>query len=203
MFSLRLKALRENAGYSQAQLARILNVRQSTVAMWENGTNKPQNAKLEQLATIFNVTTDYLLGRVELEPWHPPASSVKIKVYGTVPAGVPLEANEDIIGAEEIPAEWTHGGKEFFGLRVKGDSMYPKYMDNDIIIVRKQNTCESGQDCVVYINGYDATLKQVKLLPDGGVRLQPLNPSYAPKTYYEGDETITIAGVVVEIRRKP
>ena len=155
MFSLRLKALRENAGYSQAQLARILNVRQSTVAMWENGTNKPQNAKLEQLATIFNVTTDYLLGRVELEPWHPPASSVKINVYGTVPAGVPLEANE------------------------------------------------SGQDCVVYINGYDATLKQVKLLPDGGVRLQPLNPSYAPKTYYEGDETITIAGVVVEIRRKP
>ena len=120
-----------------------------------------------------------------------------------VPAGVPLEAIEDIIDTEEIPAEWTTGGREYFGLRVKGDSMYPKYMDGDIIIVRKQDTCDSGQDCVVYVNGYDATLKQVKLLPDGGVRLQPLNPSYAPKTYYEGDETITIAGVVVEIRRKP
>lgn len=200
---IRIKELREAKGIQQKELAIDIGVSQPTVSDWESGRKVPSAKSTQKLADYFGVSVDYLLGRAELEPWHPPASSVKINVYGTVPAGVPLEANEDIIGAEEIPAEWTHGGKEFFGLRVKGDSMYPKYMDNDIIIVRKQNTCESGQDCVVYINGYDATLKQVKLLPDGGVRLQPLNPSYAPKTYYEGDETITIAGVVVEIRRKP
>ena len=200
---IRIKELREAKGIQQKELAIDIGVSQPTVSDWESGRKVPSAKSTQKLADYFGVSVDYLLGRAELEPWHPPITSVKINVYGTVPAGVPLEANEDIIGAEEIPAEWTHGGKEFFGLRVKGDSMYPKYMDNDIIIVRKQNTCESGQDCVVYINGYDATLKQVKLLPDGGVRLQPLNPSYAPKTYYEGDETITIAGVVVEIRRKP
>lgn len=63
MFALRLKELREEAGYSQAMLARKLGVGQSTVGMWENGQNRPQNAKLEMLSSIFNVSTDYLLGR--------------------------------------------------------------------------------------------------------------------------------------------
>lgn len=200
---IRIKELREAKGIQQKELAIDIGVSQPTVSDWESGRKVPSAKSTQKLADYFGVSVDYLLGRSELEPWRPPASGVKIKVYGTVPAGVPLEAIEDIIGTEEIPADWTHGGKEYFGLRVKGDSMYPKYMDGDIIIVRKQDTCDSGQDCVVYVNGYDATLKQVKLLPDGGVRLQPLNPSYAPKTYYENDESITIAGVVVEIRRKP
>lgn len=63
MFAIRLKELREQAGFSQAVLARKLGVRQSTVGMWENGKNKPQNSKLEMMASIFNVSTDYLLGR--------------------------------------------------------------------------------------------------------------------------------------------
>ena len=200
---LKLRDIRQSKGLLQRDVASALGVDRTTYVKWESGKSNPDPEMLIKLSKYFNVTTDYLLGRSELEPWHPPASGFTIKVYGTVPAGVPLEAIEDIIDTEEIPAEWMTGGREYFGLRVKGDSMYPKYMDGDIIIVRKQDTCDSGQDCVVYVNGYDATLKQVKLLPDGGVRLQPLNPSYAPKTYYEGDETITIAGVVVEIRRKP
>ena len=65
MFSIRLKELREQHGYSQAQLARKLGVGQSAVGMWENGANKPKNAKLEMLANLFNVSTDYLLGRDE------------------------------------------------------------------------------------------------------------------------------------------
>lgn len=63
MFAIRLKELREQAGFSQAVLARKLGVRQSTVGMWENGKNKPQNSKLEMMASIFDVSTDYLLGR--------------------------------------------------------------------------------------------------------------------------------------------
>ena len=65
MFSIRLKELREKAGYSQAQLAKKIGVGQSTVGMWENGKNKPQNAKLEMLATLFDVSIDYLLGRID------------------------------------------------------------------------------------------------------------------------------------------
>lgn len=129
-------------------------------------------------------------------------TAIRIPVLGRVPAGIPLEAIEDIVDFEEIPADMVRGDSEYFGLRVSGDSMYPKYLEGDIIIVRRQDTCENGQDCVVYVNGYDATLKTVYLLDNGGIRLQPVNPQYAPKSYFVGDEPVSIAGVVVELRRK-
>lgn len=65
MFQIRLKELREKAKLSQAALAQKIGVRQSTVGMWESGKNKPENAKLEALANLFQVSTDYLLGREE------------------------------------------------------------------------------------------------------------------------------------------
>ena len=63
MFQIRLKTLREKTGLSQDALAKKIGVAQSTVGMWESGKNKPENAKLEALANLFKVSTDYLLGR--------------------------------------------------------------------------------------------------------------------------------------------
>ena len=83
--------------------------------------------------------------------------------------------------------------------------MWPDYLPGDIVIVRKAPCCESGDICVVYVNGYEATLKQVKLGEDGSVTLVPKNQSYPPRTYTpEEVETLPVAicGVVVELRRK-
>ena len=63
-----------------------------------------------------------------------------------------MECIEDIIGTEEITANMLKGGKQYFGLKVKGDSMYPEYLDGDILILQKQDDCESGNDCVVMVN---------------------------------------------------
>lgn len=130
-------------------------------------------------------------------------TALRIPVLGSVPAGIPLEAIEDIVDWEEIPLEWTRGGKEFFSLRVKGDSMHPLFLEGDTIILRKEDNCESGDICVVYVNGNDATLKKV-VKRQGCIVLQPLNPAYDPKVYDYNDELnpVRIAGVVVEIRRK-
>lgn len=128
----------------------------------------------------------------------------QIPVLGSIPAGVPIEAVEDIIGYEEIPADWLKGGREYFALRIKGDSMYPDYQDGDIVIVRKQSTCDSGDDCVVIINETDATLKRVHKLPDG-IELEAINRMYGRRKYtYDEIKSIPIAilGVVVELRRK-
>ena len=98
-----------------------------------------------------------------------------------------------------------NGEKEYFGLRVKGDSMYPEYLDGDTVIVRKTPCCDSGDVCVVYVNGYDATLKRIKLNEDGSITLQPRNPEYPPRTYSLAEVEsvpVSIAGVVVELRRK-
>lgn len=131
--------------------------------------------------------------------------SVRIPVLGAIPAGIPIEAIQDIADWEEIPVELTRGNREYFGLLVEGDSMYPKYLSGDTVIVRKQSVCENGDDCVVYVNGFDATLKTVRLHDDGSLTTEPINPTYAPRTYtLEEIKTlpVSIAGIVVELRRK-
>lgn len=132
-------------------------------------------------------------------------SVVQIKVYGTIPAGIPVEAVEDIIDTEEIPASWLSGDREYFALQVHGDSMYPQYLEGDVVIFLKTDTCETGDDCVVYVNGQDATLKRIKRYEDGSLSLCPLNTSYSPCTFTAKqvqELPIIIGGVAVELRRK-
>lgn len=134
-----------------------------------------------------------------------PQAGVLIPVLGLVPAGIPVEAIEDIVDWEEIPATMCNGGREYFGLLVKGDSMYPDYLEGDTIIVQRTQVFESGDVCVVYVNGYDATLKRVKVDETGAWTLIPRNPEYPPKTYSAQEVQtvpVSIAGVVVELRRK-
>lgn len=185
---------------SQAKLAKAIGVSQSTVGMWENGTNHPEHNTLLKIADFFQVPVDYLVGN-EVEELRRVSTATRIKVYGHVPAGIPLEAVEDVIDWEEIPSDWTKNGSEFLALKVKGNSMNPKYLDGDIIIIRKQPNCESGQDAVVFVNGYDATLKRV-IKNGNSIILQPLNPEHETKIYGPGDDLVTVLGIVVELRRK-
>ncbi|MEQ2616351.1 S24 family peptidase, partial [Intestinimonas aquisgranensis] len=118
--------------------------------------------KVQMLADYLGVTTSELLG----EASGTTPGAIRISVLGTIPAGIPIDAVEDILDWEEIPVSWTTGDREYFGLRVKGDSMYPRYLEGDTVILRKQSTCDSGDDCAVMVNGNDATLKQVILRGD-------------------------------------
>ena len=126
-----------------------------------------------------------------------------VPIYGTIPAGIPIAAIQDIEGYEEIDPSMLRGGKRYFGLKVKGNSMYPMFIEGDTIIVRQQPDCESGQVCAVRVNGDDATLK--KVIKQGSTTvLQPLNPDYEPMFFVgsAGEPSLEIMGVVVEIRRK-
>lgn len=161
----------------------------------------PSIEKMRLLADYLGVTTSELLG----ETPGGFSSGIRIPVLGTIPAGIPLEAIEDILDWEEIPAAWGSGDRQYFGLRVKGESMYPRYLEGDTVILRKETTCESGDDCAVLVNGGEATLKQVMIKGDGSLELRPTNPAYPPRIYSPAEiESIPvqIIGVVVELRRK-
>ncbi|MGN0171735.1 MAG: helix-turn-helix domain-containing protein [Acutalibacteraceae bacterium] len=67
MFRIILKQLREDAGLSQAQLAKIIGVSQSTIGMWESGKNKPEHSYLLKLSEYFNVSIDYLVGKSDIK----------------------------------------------------------------------------------------------------------------------------------------
>ena len=199
----RLKEARKAAGLTQIEVAKDIGLSQGQYSAWENGHAKIDGQSMSKLAALFGVSVDFLLGneRIQISS----SSVIRIPVLGSVPAGIPLEAVEDVIDWEEIPKAMCNGGKEFFALRVQGDSMWPDYLPGDTVIVQRMPVCDSGDDCIVYVNGYDATLKQVKLDADGSVTIVPRNPNYAPRTYTSKeviDLPVSIAGVVVELRRK-
>lgn len=127
-----------------------------------------------------------------------------VLVYGTIPAGIPMEMIEDIIDTEEIDADMLKGGKEYFGLKIKGNSMFPEYLDGDTIILEKMDDVENGSDAVVMVNGNDGTFKRV-FKSENGIILQPLNPEFQPMIYTNEQIEklpIKVIGKVVELRRK-
>lgn len=63
----RIKSLRDEAGLSQADLAKELSVAQNTVSSWENGKRDPDTDTVIQLAAFFGVSTDYLLGATDIK----------------------------------------------------------------------------------------------------------------------------------------
>lgn len=110
-----------------------------------NEIAKAMNMSIEELLSKINGNQEFTINSS-------PSSAV-VFVYGTIPAGIPMECIEDIIDTEEIPSDMLKGGKQYFGLKIKGDSMEPDYLDGDVIILQKQDDCENGDDCVVMVNG--------------------------------------------------
>ena len=196
----RLKELRIKKGITQVQLANILFVRQSSISAWEQGKSNPDFENQRKLAELYGVSIDELFGRVSSPTKQ---KGIKIPVLGRVQAGIPIDAIEEILDYEEIPQSMARHG-EYFGLVVRGDSMFPKMVEDDIVIVRKQSDCDSGDIAVVLVNGNEATVKKVKKTPVG-LTLVPLNPNYEYISYTADDVErlpVKIIGKVVELRRK-
>ena len=63
----RIKALREARGWTQAELARRMSITRNGVNSWEQGLSMPSPTCLVDLAKVFSVSTDYLLGVERLE----------------------------------------------------------------------------------------------------------------------------------------
>ena len=127
-----------------------------------------------------------------------------IPVLGSVIAGIPIEAIEDIVDYEEIGEDILKTGTEFFGLKVKGNSMSPMLLEGDTLIIKKQDDCENGNIAVVLINGDEATVKKV-VKHENGIILQPINPTYDPISFTKKEINklpVKILGIVVELRRK-
>lgn len=201
-FSDVIKSNRAKKGLTLAEIAKYMGVTEATVQRWESGNIK--NIKYERLVKLSNILG---IDPAELMGWNsektPSCKAVKIPVLGYVKAGIPMEAIENIIDYEEISEEMTRTG-EFFGLKVKGDSMEPKISEGDVVIVRKQETVENGEIAVVLINGDEATIKRFYKSPLG-ITLMSTNTKYGPFNYTpeEVDNLpITVIGKVVELRAK-
>jgi repressor LexA len=213
-FANNLKYIREKRGLSKSQLAEKLNVNQSTITRWENGEMGATVTNAFDISRILNISLPDLLGKdlsIDNASYIDIISNiVKIPVLGVIKAGTPIEAQEDIIEYVDIPEEWTKGNKKYYGLKIQGDSMYPKYEENDIVIFEQTEDYirANKKDCAVMVNGDDATFKNVTIT-ENGITLIPLNinnsDGYQP-TFYDKEQIknkpVRIIGIAKEKRTR-
>ena len=88
----RIKSLRKKNGMKQIELCQMLGITQGALSGWENEKYDPDINSIQKLSDIFNVSIDYLLGRVDdnLELLNIPSSYIKVPVLGKIPAGIPI-----------------------------------------------------------------------------------------------------------------
>lgn len=209
-FAQRLKELRTERQVTQKELGDTLRLCKNSISMYEHGEREPGLERLEAIADFFNVDLDYLLGKsdipnraiaaAQIPPIGEPLPPMhKIPILGTISAGLPLYAEQNIEGYTYTE---HNGGAEYFALYAKGDSMTAAHInEGDILVIRRQEKVENGEIAVVRVNDDTATVKRFK--QDGNiVQLIPqsYNPVHQIQIYDLKKENINIVGKVVECK---
>ena len=202
-----IKTRRKELGITLEDIGNYVGVSKGTVQRWETGSiSNMRRDRIKKLSEILKISPDILLGDAVAEDAvakeNAGTSTVRIPVIGTVAAGIPITAQEDITGWEEVPAEWVKNDT-VFALKLKGDSMEPRMAEGDIVIVKQQCDVENGEIAIVMVDG-EATCKKLVKHPDGLVLISN-NAKYAPMFFTLKDieeKNVVVLGRVVELRVK-
>lgn len=166
-----IKGLREARGLTQQQLADIVEAKSyTTITKWESNDNFPKGKDIIKLCSLFNVTSDYILG---LEEATPSATSFYPYFPVSISAGCPIKVcplTEDDVDTIELPdaimGKWA-GNSEIFITRVNGDSMNNIFPHGSLIAVKKTDIHQlQNGDIVVYSYNGEYSVKHFLNLPD-------------------------------------
>lgn len=111
--------------------------------------------------------------------FQPSGRVTMLPLLGTIAAGVPIEAQENIEDMVPVPPEMVRNTVGAFVLRIKGDSMIDEgILERDLVVVKPQSTANNNDLVAAMIEG-EATVKRIRFGTDG-VKLMPANPNYQP-----------------------
>ena len=134
MFAERLKALRKKYGYTQVSLAETLGVSKGTVAMWETGKRTPDFETLIGLSDLFDVRTDYILGKSTDD------SSAKLS-----------EEETEQLGRWELESIYTDLMKLYLSLDSFGQKDVENLIKSEAQRCNEQNTLQDVSNMAVQI----------------------------------------------------
>lgn len=190
----RVKAARENKGYTQDELAHKLGYKsRSSINKIEKERDIPRSM-IVKLAEILDVTPGYLMG------WDNPVntniSSVMndsfrmVPVFESVSAGFGAYADSCVVDYAPFRIISDTEAQETIAIRVSGDSMSPKIEDGDLIQVHRQDSVDSGSIAVVLLDNEEGLVKKVVYGKDW-IELHSINPYY-PVRRFEGRDVMRL-----------
>ena len=196
---------------SKGEFSKRTGVSTATLSQWRKGQYDASKRNIQAIEEYIGMPIDaFLNGRPSTPDFVPAISddTVTFPILGGVAAGYERIAYEDWTGASiEIPRSYLHGRdpRDYFVLEVKGDSMYPSFVDGDHVLVLRQATMDrSGQVGVVIYGDECGSLKKIEyVMGEDWMRLVPLNPMFPPITIRDEDlEHSRVLGVAKMLIRE-
>ena len=152
----------------------------------------PENASANDIFNSF--TPSVIKGGLDKSK----GNSSKVSILGSIAAGTPIEAIQHEVDKVALPEDLQKNG-DYFGLKVKGDSMIEAGINNgDTVIIKKTSTADTGQIAVVLIDEQEATLKRIRK-KGNTIALEAANKNYDTKIY--ASNRIKIQGRLVSLYR--
>lgn len=216
----RIRFERKRQGLSMEALGQKMGISGSLVGRYERDEENPKIETVMRFARALNVLVQdlypegmyaddvqaYIKSKMTPNPQSSlPAEAIPVRpgpmipVLGQVRCGLPMYAEENIVGYESFAGK---SGEQYFALYAVGDSMNAAGInDGDVVIVQRQDVVEPNQIAVVCVNGDEATLKRFRQ-EDNLVFLSPqsYNPAHQIQVYDLKKTPVHIMGRVVQVR---
>lgn len=205
----RIKERRTALGLTLLQLSEALDVKEATVQRYESGEIKNiKHETIVELARILKCSPQYLMGwsniLTEESTVNPlPESNIYMRpIYESAAAGFNILAQNTIIGYMPTYISAPSEQDKYIWVNVVGDSMSPLIDDGSRILIKKQESVDSGQIAVALIDGEEAVVKKIKY-GDNWLELISANPYYPPRRFENGEmNRVKILGLVKEVSKE-
>lgn len=184
----------EKNNVDRYKLCEDLSFKYSTVSEWLSAKKYPRIDSIEKLANYFGIAKSDIIEEKESSNLGNIISQggniYSIPVFETVSAGFGAYASNEVIDYIPVLINNPYDVKSTIAIKVKGDSMYPKIEDGDIIIVRKQTSVDSGDIAVLLLDNEEGLVKKVIYGKDW-IELISVNPEYKTRRF-EKEEVLRL-----------
>lgn len=201
-FGDKLRQAMEKEGITATELSEKTGISKSTISRYLSGGYIAKQKNLLKLSLALHVEPKFLFSDA-VEELDANLKVYSIPIVGKVMAGTPIDAIENITDYIRVTNPAAADGS-YYALHVTGASMEPEMREGDLVIVHKQDYFDSGDICIVLVNGDEATVKKV-IKSDQGITLIGFNATVYPPHFYNVRQVeelpVRVIGKVKEVRR--
>lgn len=201
-FGDKLRQAMEKAEMNATELSEKTGISKSTISRYLSGGYIAKQRNLLKLSRALHVDPKFLFSDA-VEELDANLKVYKIPIVGKVVAGTPIDAIENITDYIRVTNPAAADGS-YYALHVTGASMEPEMQEGDLVIVHKQDYFDSGDICIVLVNGNEATVKKV-IKSDQGITLIGFNATVYPPHFYNARQVeelpVQVIGKVKQVRR--
>ena len=206
----RIRKLRKEKGISVDKLAELIGKDRATVYRYESqDIEKMPTSVLEPLAKALGTTPAYLMGWNETENksndnLNPlPKENIYMRpLFNSVAAGFGAVAENTIVSYIPTYIKNPIEQEQYIWISVQGDSMSPLIDDGCDILIKKQESVDSGQIGVVLIDDEDAVVKKINY-GKNWIELVSINPYYPPRRFEGANmQRVRVVGLVKKVSKE-